>query len=548
MQFDDFLKTLGQSTGQHSLFIDPADLQALQQQYVRDMMALWSPGASANAAASTPSKDRRFGHASWQSNPFAAFQVASYQLQAKTMTAMADKLQGSPKALERVRFAVQQWLDAMSPANFLATNPEALQKAIDSKGQSLHQGMQNLLGDIQRGHVSMTDESQFEIGKNLATTPGQVIYRNDFFELIEYTPQTPKVHATPLLMVPACINKFYILDLQAHNSLVRYAVENGIRTYIVSWRNPDEELAHATWEHYVQDVVLQAISITASLSPTKTVNTLGFCIGGTILSNALAILAARGDHRVASATFLTTLLDFQHTGMLDMFIDEAMVQLRELQIGKGGLLSGKDLSATFSFLRPNELVWNYVVGNYLKGETPPPFDLLYWNVDSTHVPGPMYTWYLRHTYLENQLCQPGALTVCGEKIDLSQIDMPVYYYASREDHIVPLEGAYQSMKKLKKAKRRFVVGASGHIAGVINPASANKRNYWLGANPARGNYAATADDWMASAQSHAGSWWTDWMTWLQAQSGKLVAAPKKAGSAKYAPIETAPGSYVKMRI
>ena len=542
MQFDSLLQNLSQTLGKNQLTIDPSALQALQTEYLQAMQKLWLGGWQ------HASKDRRFRHESWAKNPIAAFQVAQYELQAQTMTALAGKLQGNAKALERVRFAVEQWLAAAAPSNFLASNPEALEKAAQTQGQSLMQGLQNLLGDVQRGHLSMTDESQFEIGKNLATTPGQVIYRNEFFELIEYAPQTAKVQATPLLMVPACINKFYILDLQAHNSLVRYAVENGIRTFIVSWRNPDESIAHTTWENYVNDVVLKAIEITAELSPSKTVNTLGFCIGGTILSNALAVLAARGDKRVASATFLTTLVDFQNTGVLDLFIDEALVQMREMQIGEGGLLDGRDLATTFSFLRPNELVWNYVVGNYLKGETPPPFDILYWNVDSTNVPGPMYTWYLRKTYLENQLCQPGALTVCGEKIDLAHIDVPVYYYASREDHIVPLQGAYNSMKRLKKAKRRFVVGASGHIAGVINPASANKRNYWLGANPARGNYAETADDWLAAAKEMPGSWWSDWMAWLQAQSGKAVAAPKKAGNAKYAPMEAAPGSYVKVRI
>ncbi len=542
MQFDSLLQNLSQTLGQNQLTIDPSALQTLQTEYLQAMQKLWLGGWQ------HASKDRRFRHESWAKNPIAAFQVAQYELQAQTMTALAGKLQGNAKALERVRFAVEQWLAAAAPSNFLASNPEALEKAAQTQGQSLMQGLQNLLGDVQRGHLSMTDESQFEIGKNLATTPGQVIYRNEFFELIEYAPQTAKVQATPLLMVPACINKFYILDLQAHNSLVRYAVENGIRTFIVSWRNPDESIAHTTWENYVNDVVLKAIEITAELSPSKTVNTLGFCIGGTILSNALAVLAARGDKRVASATFLTTLVDFQNTGVLDLFIDEALVQMREMQIGEGGLLDGRDLATTFSFLRPNELVWNYVVGNYLKGETPPPFDILYWNVDSTNVPGPMYTWYLRKTYLENQLCQPGALTVCGEKIDLAHIDVPVYYYASREDHIVPLQGAYNSMKRLKKAKRRFVVGASGHIAGVINPASANKRNYWLGANPARGNYAETADDWLAAAKEMPGSWWSDWMAWLQAQSGKAVAAPKKAGNAKYAPMEAAPGSYVKVRI
>ncbi len=542
MPFKSFFEQLTQAASGQALHLPPEDLQAIQMQYLQEMQNIWLCGWQAQ------SKDRRFKHESWQKNPLAAIQVAHYELQAKTMTALADKLQGDAKTLERVRFAIEQWLAAVAPSNFLATNPEALQKAIDTKGESLLHGIQNLMGDMQKGHVSMSDESQFEVGVNLATTPGQVIFRNEFFELIEYAPLTPKVGATPLLMVPACINKFYILDLQAHNSLVRYAVENGIRTFIVSWRNPEADISHATWENYVNDVVLKAIEITSELAPSKQVNTLGFCIGGTILSNALAVLQARKDKRVASVTFLTTLIDFHTTGVLDIFVDEAVVQLREMQMAQGGLLSGKDMSTTFSFLRPNELVWNYVVGNYLKGDTPPPFDLLYWNVDATHVPGPMYTWYLRHTYLQNELCQPNALTVCGEKIDVSQIDLPTYYYASRDDHIVPLEGAYRSLKTLKKAKRRFVVGASGHIAGVINPAAANKRSHWVGANPANGRYPEEVGTWLEKAKEQPGSWWTDWMAWLKPLAGKQVPAPKQQGSAKYAPIEAAPGRYVKVKI
>lgn len=543
MAFEQLMQHMQHSLGGLSVHLNPQAVLDIQQHYLQEMQALWQ-----GAWQTHESRDRRFKHPSWQSNPIAAYQVAQYELQSRTMQALADQLQGSPKAVERVRFAIEQWLAAAAPSNFLASNPEALEKALQTQGASLIQGMQNLMHDAAQGHLSMSDESQFEVGRNLATTAGQVIYRNPYFELIEYTPKTPKVQATPLLMVPACINKFYILDLQAQNSLVRYAVENGIRTYIISWRNPDAEIADASWENYVEDVVIRAIQITSELAPNGQVNTLGFCIGGTILSNALAVLQARGDSPVASATFLTTLIDFEHTGVLNIFVDEALVQLREMQLAQGGLLNGQDLATTFSFLRPNELVWNYWVSNYLNGDTPAPFDLLYWNTDSTHVPGPMYSWYLRHTYLENQLCQPNALTVCGASIDVSQLDLPVYSYASRDDHIVPLEGAYQSMKTLKKAQRRFVVGASGHIAGVINPASANKRSHWIGPNPANGRYPAKVQDWLAKAQEQPGSWWTDWMHWLQSHSGAKVAAPKAHGSPAYPPLEAAPGRYVKVKI
>jgi len=349
--------------------------------------------------------------------------------------------------------------------------------------------------------------------------------------------------------VPPCINKFYILDLQPDNSLIRYTVEQGHRTFVVSWRNADESLADRTWDDYIEHAVLKAVSVVQEITGSTKLDTLGFCVGGTLLSTALAVAAARGEQPAASVTLLTTFLDFEHTGILDLFVDEASVQMREMTLGPeapGGpkLLHGKELAATFSFLRPNDLVWNYVVGNYLKGETPPPFDLLYWNSDSTNLPGPWYTWYLRNTYLENNLKVPGKLTVCGEKVDLGAIKAPVYIYASREDHIVPWDGAYRNTKLLE-GKKRFVLGASGHIAGVINPPAKKKRSYWT----SKGNAALpdTAQQWLASAQEHPGSWWTDWAAWLQSHGGKEVAAPKALGNRTYKPIEPAPGRYVKAK-
>jgi polyhydroxyalkanoate synthase len=351
------------------------------------------------------------------------------------------------------------------------------------------------------------------------------------------------VYERPLLLVPPCINKFYILDLQPENSLIRHAVAQGHRTFVVSWRNPDTTLSEKTWDNYIEDAAIKAIGLTQEISGSKTINALGFCVGGTILTTALAVLAARGEKPVESATLLTTLLDFSDTGILDVFIDESMVQYREMQMGKGGLLPGGDLASTFSFLRPNELVWNYVVGNYLKGESPPPFDLLYWNSDSTNLPGPFYAWYLRNTYLENRLCKPGQATTCGEKIDLRKVDMPVFVYGSREDHIVPIGGAYASTQHLP-GKKRFVMGASGHIAGVINPPAKKKRSYWTGSDT---KFPAKAADWLATAKEHPGSWWTDWDTWLKGHAGKQVAAPKAYGRGQYKAIEAAPGRYVKAK-
>ena len=530
----------GGMPGAAPLQFSSTKLQALQQQYLHDAKELWAQGLQ----AAPEIKDRRFTGEGWAANPVATFSAAAYLLNARTLMGLADAVEADAKTRARIRFGVEQWMAAMAPSNFLAFNAEAQKKAIETKGESIAKGMQNLLHDITQGHVSMTDESLFEVGRNVATTEGAVVFENELFQLLEYKPLTTKVFERPFLLVPPCINKFYILDLQPENSLIRYAVEQGHRTFVVSWRNPDDSLAHKTWDDYVEDGVMAAIDVVQNITGAEQINALGFCVGGTILSNALAVLAARGDEPVASATFLTTLIDFTDTGILDVFIDEGMVKYREMQLGKGGLMKGQDLASTFSFLRPNDLVWNYVVGNYLKGETPPPFDLLYWNSDSTNLPGPFYAWYLRNFYLENNLVQPGKLTVCGEKLDLGQLTLPVYIYGSREDHIVPINAAYASTQVLR-GKKRFVMGASGHIAGVINPPAKNKRSHWIRAD---GKLPATLEQWLEGATEHAGSWWTDWSHWLKAHAGKQIAAPKTYGKgAKFKAIEPAPGSYVKQK-
>ena len=518
---------------------DQDKIQVLQQQYLQDAAALWAASLSGTAQP----KDKRFASQAWSDNPLAAFSASAYLLNARTLMGLADAVEADTKARARIRFAVEQWLAASAPSNFLAFNADAQQKAIETKGQSIAKGVQNMLHDMQQGHVSMTDESLFEVGKNVATTEGAVVFENELFQLIEYKPLTARVYEKPFLLVPPCINKFYILDLQPENSLIRYAVAQGHRTFVVSWRNPDASLAKKTWDNYVQDAAIKAIKVTQEITGAKSINALGFCVGGTILGTALAVLAASGEKPVASATFLTALLDFTDTGILDVFIDEAFVKYREQEMGQGGLLKGQELASTFSFLRPNDLVWNYVVGNYLKGETPPPFDLLYWNSDSTNLPGPFYAWYLRNTYLENKLCQPGKATVCGQKIDFRKLKLPVYIYGSREDHIVPIGGAYASTQHLP-GQKRFVMGASGHIAGVINPPAAKKRSHWVRED---GKFPATQADWQAGATEQAGSWWTDWASWLQSHAGKQIAAPKAYGKGKYKAIEPAPGRYVKAK-
>jgi polyhydroxyalkanoate synthase len=537
-QWSQAIETLQQGAAVPSLQFQTDKLLELQQAYVREASELWNHGLGERPATG----DKRFAGDAWSRNPVAAFSAAVYLLNARTLLGLAEAADADTKTKTRLRFAIEQWLAASAPSNFMALNAEAQQKAIDTRGESIARGMQNLLADLQQGHVSMTDASAFEVGRNVATTEGAVVFENELFQLIEYKALGKQVYERPFLVVPPCINKFYILDLQPENSVVRYLSEQGHRTFLVSWRNPDASMEDKGWDDYIGDGVIKAISVVQDVAAAKQINALGFCVGGTLLGTALAVLAARKQKPLASATFLTTFLDFSETGILDVFVDEPLVKYREMQMGAKGLLKGQELASTFSFLRPNDLVWNYVVGNYLKGETPPPFDLLYWNSDSTNLPGPMYAWYLRNTYLENNLVKPGKVTVCGEKVDLSKVDLPTYLYASREDHIVPVAGAYSSVKHLP-GKKRFVMGASGHIAGVINPPSKNKRSYWT-----NDKLPAGFEQWVGGAKEHPGSWWPDWANWLQAHAGKKIAAPKTYGKgAKYKAIEPAPGRYVKAK-
>lgn len=532
--------------------LDPVRAAQIQARYAREYAELWSGLLSGSVG---PLADRRFAGEGWKDNTFSSYTAALYLLNARALLELAEAVEADAKTRQRIRFAVEQWVDASAPSNVWALNPDAIQAAVKSGGETLRRGMDNLLGDLRRGKITQSDEAQFEVGRNVAVSEGAVVYENRFFQLIDYKPLTDKVHARPLLIVPPCINKFYILDLQPGNSLVRYAVEQGHRVLLVSWRNPDASCATWTWDDYIEHGVLRAIEVACDIAQAarprgrgasrieEPINALGFCIGGTLLATSLAVLAARGERPVHSATLLTTLLDFEDTGVLDVFVDEAAVAMREATIGKGGLLTGAELAAVFSSLRANDLTWNYVVGNYLKGETPPPFDLLYWNGDSTNLPGPMLCWYLRNTYLENRLRQPGALQVAGSPVDLRHIDVPAYVYASREDHIVPWASAYASARLLG-GDTRFVLGASGHIAGVINPASKGRRSHWRVDDDA---LPASSHAWLSRAAEHAGSWWPDWADWLKGQGGPLQAAPKEYGAAGYAPIEPAPGRYVKAK-
>ena len=435
-------------------------------------------------------------------------------------------------------FAMRQVVDAMNPANCLATNPEALQAALASGGNSLVEGARLFLADLAKGRITMSDAQAFEVGRNLATTPGDVVFENELMQLIQYSPTTAKGHKRPLVIVPPCINKFYILDLQPDNSLVAYAVAQGHTVFLVSWRNADEAQGQLEWDDYVEQGVLKALGVARRIGRAEHVNTLGFCVGGTLLASALAVAAARGEAPTASVTLLTTMLDFSDTGELGLMVDEASVAKREASIGKGGLLHGKELAQVFAALRANDLIWPYVVNGYLKGKAPSAFDLLFWNSDDTNLPGPMYCWYLRKTYLENRLREPGGTVQCGVPVDLARIDVPAFVYASREDHIVPWQTAFASTRLLS-GETRFVLGASGHIAGVINPPAKRKRHHWTGA------LQPEASAWLGAAEQVEGSWWPAWSEWLRAHAGELGAAPRHAGNVNFPVIEPAPGRYVK---
>ena len=522
--------------------VPPEKLMQLQQDYTEKFSALWSGLMESKKPQIT---DRRFSAPAWQANPLYAFNAATYLLNAHFLNALAESVEVDEQTKKKIRFATQQTVDAMSPANFFATNPEAQQLLIDSKGESLQRGIMQMLSDMRKGHISQTDETAFEVGRNVAASEGSVVFENDVIQLLQYRPLTKQVYQRPLVIVPPCINKFYILDLQPENSLIRYAVEQGHTVFVVSWVNPDQSLGHLGWDDYVEKGVIDALEVAQQISGEKQVNALGFCVGGTLLASALAAMAARGKKPVSSLTLLTTMLDFVDVGSIDVYVDEAQVAQREQSIGKGGLMPGRDFATAFSSLRSNDLVWNYVEANYLKGEAPPAFDLLYWNSDSTNLPGPMFCYYLRNMYLENNLKVPGKLSVKGDPIDLGKVQVPSFIYASREDHIVPWRSAFSSTNLINAGKRknnRFVLGASGHIAGVINPPAKKKRSYW-----SNDKLPETASAWMEGATEHPGSWWGEWADFLASHAGEQKEAPRKLGNKAHPPIEPAPGRYVKAK-
>ncbi len=528
--------------------LDASQIQKLQQSFAEQHAALWhtmlqrKPGEKTPAVVAPPPGDRRFEAPEWQDSPFFDYLRQAYLINANFLSQVAEAAPlADGRAKARLQFLTRQYLDALAPSNFAATNPEFIKTAIETQGQSITQGIQNLLADLEKGRISMTDETVFEVGRNLAVTPGEVIYENPLIQLIQYAPLTDKVASRPLLIVPPCINKFYIMDLQPDNSLVRFIVEQGFTVFLISWKNPGPDEGHFTWDDYLQLGPLTALEVVRTVTRIKKPNVLGFCVGGTILTSALAVERARGADPVESVTLMTTLLDFSEPGELGCLVDEASLAAQEAAIGKGGLLPGQELANVFSALRANDLIWQYVVGNYLKGNKPTAFDLLYWNSDSTNLPGPFLTWYLRNMYLDNSLRVPARLRMLGEKVDLGKITAPAYFMAAREDHIVPWKAAYLG-RQLLGGETTFVLGASGHIAGAINPASKNRRSFWVNASDA-----VDAEEWLDGAQEHKGSWWLHWIEWLKQYSGKQVAARRRLGNAQYQAIEPAPGRYVKQR-
>jgi polyhydroxyalkanoate synthase len=523
--------------------VDPVVATTITERYTEKFQELWQAliaAPSAPPAIVEPGPgDRRFESAVWREQPWFAWLKQSYLLYGDYLRELAAASRLPPRDKRRLAFLTRQFVDAMSPTNFVATNPDVLAEAVRTEGNSLVNGLANLVADVGRGRISMSDESAFAIGKNLAVTPGHVVFRNELIEVIQYAPSTPTVHRRPLVIVPPCINKFYILDLKPANSFVRHAVAQGHTVFMLSWRNIPPELGHLTWDDYLTEGVLAALDVAKSVSGTRTVNMLGFCVGGTLLACALAVLAARKDRSVESATFLTTMLDFADPGEIGVYVTPEFLAMRKPALCAGHRMQGSELASAFASLRANELVWNYVVRNYLKGQTPPAFDLLYWNGDSANLPGPMYATYLEDFYIGNRLIEPGRLTMAGESVDLGRITMPVYVYASREDHIVPWKSGWRTTGLLGSSDITFVLGASGHIAGVVNPPDPPRRSHWV-----NDLLPDDADAWLARAEEVEGSWWPHWWRWLDPHGGPRVAAPKAPGNASHPPSDPAPGRYV----
>jgi len=533
------------------MLANPYRLAESQMNLWWNYMNLWQAstikllGGAADPVATPGKGDKRFKHEDWEQHFLFDYIKQSYLIAADSLHDAVGNVEGLSDATKRkVNFFTRQYIDALAPSNFALTNPEVFRETIATGGHNLVKGLHNLLDDIERGNgqlkISMTDPKAFELGVNIATTPGKIVFQNDLLQLIQYEPTTPKVAKRPLLVIPPWINKYYILDLREKNSFVKWAADQGLTVFVISWVNPDARLAHKDFEDYLTEGTLAAVGAIERATGEKEVNAVGYCLGGTLLAATLAYMAAGKDKRIASATFMTSLVDFTRAGELEVFIDDEQVASLERKMSERGYLEGSEMANTFNMLRSNDLIWSFVINNYLLGRDPFPFDLLHWNCDSTRMPAKMHSFYLRNMYMKNLLRVPGGITLAGVPIDLSKIAVPTYFVSAIEDHIAPWKTTYEG-PKVVSGKSRFVLSGSGHIAGMINPPSANKYGYWTS-----DKLPDTPDAWLEGAKQHEGSWWVNWRAWLNPHAGAAVPA-RIPGKGKLKVIEAAPGAYARIR-
>jgi polyhydroxyalkanoate synthase subunit PhaC len=536
---------------------DPVKLMEKNFELWQDYVHLWQSatqqllGEDQKPLIEPDSKDKRFKDEAWQQNAVFDFLKQSYLLSARWLQSSVKDVSGmDPQAARKIDFYTRQFVDALSPSNFLMTNPEVLKATIESNGQNLVDGLENMLGDLERGkgqlRISMTDSTAFEVGKNIAMTKGKVVYQNDLIQLIQYEARTKDVYKTPILIMPAWINKYYILDLQPDNSLVSWLVDQGHTVFVISWVNPDAQLSKKGFDDYMAEGPLAAMDVIETITGENEISIAGYCLGGTLLATTLAWLHHNKlQHRVKSATYLTTMVDFTEAGELSVFIDEEQLKMLEARMSENGYLEGSEMALTFNMLRANDLIWSFVINNYLLGKDPFRFDLLYWNSDSTRMPATMHSFYLRNMYQKNLLVKPGALTINGAPIDLSKITTPSYILSTREDHIAPWKSTYaatQIYNNKSGGDIEFVLSGSGHIAGAINPPTKQKYGFWTNKD-----LPETPDAWLANAKEHPGSWWPHWEQWQKPFAGKKVPA-RAIGGGNIKPIEDAPGSYVRVMV
>ena len=528
---------------------DPASVARVQMDFWQDYAALWhnavhrSLGAEVNPVIEPSKDDRRFADGVWEENVLFDFIKQSYLLYSRAAQGMVSGVDGlEARNAEKLEFATSQMLDALSPTNFPLTNPAVLREIVESGGRNLLNGLNNFLSDLSRSNgsldISMTDKAAFELGENLAVTPGKIVYQNDLMQLIQYSPTTDRVARRPLLIIPPWMNKYYVMDLRPGNSMVQWLVDQGQTVFMISWVNPGADLADKSFDDYMLEGPLDALDAIERATGEREVNVAGYCLGGILLAATLAWMAARGDDRIKCATLLTAMVDFSDTGDVSLFINEEGLAALEAQIVDKGYLEGRKVFDTFRTLRANNLIWSFYINNYLMGRSPAPFDLLYWNADATNMPAAAHIWVMRNLYLENRLRQQGSVTIAGEPIDVRKVETPTYILSTREDHIAPWKTTFETTR-LFSGPIRFVLGASGHIAGVINPPQKKKYGYWTNTDEP-----ADPETWIAGAESTQGSWWPDWKRWLSGNSGGRVPA-RRPGDGALAVIEDAPGSYVR---